>query len=146
SIGFRMVVRYMLRAMPRFLILLIISAAALAAQAERAITANIPYADAKPILEALHGRLPSDLKGKTPAELESAWASWVSRRNRAIRARLEQGDEDSLFNFLLYGTTFTKQPRALNDSAKLGGRDRAAAILRERIGDMIAGIASPGGN
>jgi hypothetical protein len=136
----------MLRPMSRCVVLLVFAAAGLSAQVARPLTANMPYADAKPILEALHDNLPSELRDRTPQELESAWSGWVARRDLAIRARLEQGDEDSLFNFLLYGTTFTKQPRALNDSAKLGGRDRAGEILRGRIGDMVTGIASPQAN
>jgi len=70
----------------------------------------------------------------------------VSRRNLEIRARLERGDEDSIINLLLFGTTFTKRPRALNDSAKIGGPQRAAEIVRGRIADLVAGIVSPGSN
>src|SRR5262245_54539109 len=68
----------------------------------------IPYVDAKPVLEQLRQRLPADLAAKTPADLESAWPGWVARRNAEIRARLEQGDEDSIINLLLFGTTFTR--------------------------------------
>ena len=107
---------------------------------------QIPYADARPILEALRPNLPSELATTTPAELESAWPGWVSRRDVEIRRRLEQGDEDSLFNLLLFGTSFTRLPRALNDSSKIGGRQRGAEIVRGRIADMVAGIASPGAN
>jgi len=87
---------------------------------------------------------PSSLP-KSPSELESAWGDWVSRRNREIRARLERGDEDSVVNFLLFGTTFTSLPRALNDSARIGGGQRAAEVVRGRTADLIAGIASPDG-
>ena len=106
----------------------------------------IPYSEAKPILERLAASLPPELAGKSASELESAWAEWVSRRNLEIRARLERGDEDSIVNFLLFGTTFTRLPRALNDSARIGGPQRAAEIVRGRTADLIAGIASPGAN
>ena len=106
----------------------------------------IPYVDAEPILERLRPSLPPELATKTTAELESAWPEWVSRRNVEIRARVERGDEDSIINFLLFGTSFTRRPRALNDSARLGGPQRAAEIVRGRIEDMIDGITSPGGN
>ena len=49
---------------------------------------QIPYADARPILEALRPNLPSELATTTPAELESAWPGWVSRRDVEIRRRL----------------------------------------------------------
>ena len=107
---------------------------------------QIPYADAGPILELLRPNLPSELATRTPAQLEAAWPDWVSRRDADIRRRLEQGDEDSLFNLLLFGTSFTRLPRALNDSARIGGRQRGAEIVRGRIADMVAGIASPGAN
>jgi hypothetical protein len=35
----------------------------------------------------------------------------VSRRDTEIRARLAEGDEDSVINFLLFGVSFTTQPR-----------------------------------
>ena len=101
-----------------------------------AVTTTIPYVEAKPILEAWRESLPAELKGQTSVELEAAWPGWVSRRNAEIRARLDRGDEDSIVNFLFFGSSFTKLPRALNDSRKLGGPERAGEILRGRIADM----------
>jgi SAM-dependent methyltransferase len=116
-------------------------------QAGRAAAgAPIPYLEAKPILDRLGASLPADLAARPASELDSAWGDWVSRRNREIRARLERGDEDSIVNLLLFGTTFTRLPRALNDSATIGGPQRAAGIVRGRTADLIAGIAAPGAN
>lgn len=105
----------------------------------------ISFRDAKPILERLAASLPPELAGKSASELESAWGDWVSRRNREIRVRLERGDEDSIVNFLLFGTTFTSLPRALND-ARIGASQRDTEIVRGRTADLIARIASPAGN
>ena len=113
-------------------------------QAEGA--ALIPYLDAKPILEQLHASLPADSASTPAAALESVWPTWVSRHDADIRDRLRRGDEDSLVNFLLFGTTFTKRPRSLNDSARIGGRERAAELVRGRMADMVASLASPGAN
>jgi hypothetical protein len=99
--------------------------------------APIPYREAKPILERLGTALPAS---------ESEWRDWVSRRNTDIRARLNRGDEDSAINLLLFGTSFTRLPRALNDSARIGGREQAAAIVRGRLADLTSAIASPGSN
>src|SRR5713226_6897279 len=83
------------------------------AAAGKTSAANIPYADAKPILQVLReDLLPAELRSKTPAELEAVWPDWVSRRDATIRARVEQGDEDSVVHFLLFGTMFTKEPMA----------------------------------
>ena len=108
--------------------------------------APIAYGDARPILERLAPILPSELRAKSATEIESMWVDWVARRNADIRARLERGDEDSVINFLLFGTTFTRLPRALNDSAQIGGRERAAEIVRGRLADLTAALASPGTN
>jgi len=131
---------------PRSLILLAFATASLCAQIGASRVSNITYREAKPVIEAFHDALPPDLRALSQAEIEAAWPAWVAHRDAEIRARLVQGDEDSLINFLFFGTTFTRQPRALNDSTRLGGRARAGQILRDRIGDLIAGIASPGAN
>src|SRR6266496_4320259 len=74
--------------------------------------ADIPYADAKPILDTLKADLlPAQLRALTPAQREAAWPQWVSQRDAEIRARLASGDEDSVITFLLFGVTFTSQPR-----------------------------------
>src|SRR5688572_7175078 len=118
-----------------------------ATQSERTATGTpIPYAEAKLILERLGPSAPADLAARPAAELESTWAEWVSRHNLEIRARLERGDEDSVINLLLFGTTFTSLPRALIDSAGIGGPQRAAEIVRGRTADLVAAIVSPGSN
>src|SRR5262245_16399934 len=71
----------------------------------------VPYTDAQPILEALAEDLPAELKGQSADQLKTGWAAWVARRDADIRQRLIQGDEDSLVNVLLFGSSFTKQPR-----------------------------------
>jgi len=93
----------------------------------------ISFQDSKPILERLAANVPPELAALSSAELESAWSGWVSRRDREIRARLERGDEDSVVNFLLFGTTFTTLPRG-------------ADAVRARTADLISAIASPGAN
>jgi SAM-dependent methyltransferase len=64
-------------------------------------------------------------------------------RDKAIRARLEQGDLDSMVNLLLLGTSFTKQPRIrienITEASKSG-------VLRARVDDLVAGIRNPGSN
>ena len=106
---------------------------------------DIPYEDAKPILDAHRNNLPDELKGKTSDELQAAWPGWVARHNAEIRARLERGDEDSIVNFWLYGTTFTNLPRATAQAiAKLGDRSRAEDLLVGRLNALVESIASPG--
>src|SRR4051812_2597949 len=55
----------------------------------------LSYAQARPILEALREIAPGDLKAAAEPEAAEAWAKWAQQRDRDIRARLNQGDEDS---------------------------------------------------
>src|SRR5262245_46589661 len=61
---------------------------------------NIPYTDARPILDALRADLiPAELRALTAAQREATWPEWVSRRDMDIRTRLAAGDEDSVVTF-----------------------------------------------
>lgn len=106
--------------------------------------ANIRYEDARPILEARPPALPTALTGKTPAEIESAWPGWVSKHHEEIRARLARGDEDSLVNYWLYGTTFTTLPRATARGMGRLSQARAEELLLGRLDDLVTGLASTG--
>ena len=115
--------------------------------------AYISFAEAKPVLQSLRSDLlPPELQKKTPAELEAIWPDWVTGHDRAIRARLDRGNDDSIVNFLFFGVTFTAEPRVKqNDIGQLALKGRSAEIARDpivrrRVEDMIAGIAAPGGN
>ena len=128
---------------------LVIALAVVCAPAQtRAVKkANIPYEEAAPILAALAPQLPAELRGKSPDELRAAWPGWVARRDADIRARLAQGDEDTIVNFLLFGVTFTKQPRATSrDVARVGEGKTIADVVAARLDDLVAGIAAPGTN
>jgi SAM-dependent methyltransferase len=119
----------------------------LGAQAQGRV--NIPYADAKPVFDALRADLlPPEFRDKTAAEREAAWPEWITRRDADIRARLAAGDEDSIVNFLLYGTTFTSKPRPNEREVAELVTDTADALkwLRPRTDDFVAALASPGMN
>jgi hypothetical protein len=108
---------------------------------------SIPYADAKPILDAHRSELPAELAAASAGQIEAAWSAWVSRHDAEIRARLERGDEDSIVNLWLYGTSFTTRPRVTApDMARSGGGASAEDIIQARLDDLVAGVASPGTN
>ena len=104
--------------------------------ADRAFTS---YASVKPVLDQPGDLLPAELRSPT----EAKWSAWSQGQDKAIRVRLQQGDLDSMVNLLLYGTSFTKQPRikveAFTEASKAG-------ILRARVDDLVAGLRSPGDN
>src|SRR4051812_48841390 len=129
-----------------------VTAMAIALSAQRAgvsaaHTVPISYADARPALAAHPDTLPSALTGKNDPQLEAAWPAWVMQHNAEIRRRLERGDEDSLVNFWMYGTSFTRLPRATErDLARLGDRGRIAELLEERLDNLVAAVVNPGTN
>jgi len=117
------------------------------------------YNEAQPVLEALDEILPADLKGKNSTELATLWPTWISRRDAEIRARLALGDEDSLLNLLLFGTSYTKQPRittteiveiaqAANHSSANPPvtTSTATKTLEARVDDLVRGLVTPGNN
>ncbi|HEY3135046.1 MAG TPA: hypothetical protein VGL29_03240 [Blastocatellia bacterium] len=119
----------------------------------------IPYIEAKPILEALSEVLPAQLRSPTTESMPTLWPKWVASRDAEIRARLAQGDEDSLINFLLFGTSFTRSPRiTLNVLAQVVGKpwqtaptfspETAAFVkaISARADDLLRAMASPRGN
>ena len=110
--------------------------------------ANITYSDAQPVFETLRpDLLPADLRGLSPAQREATWDAWITRRDADIRARVADGDEDSIVNFLLYGTSFTARPRATDaDIEGLVAREEIPAWLRGRSDDFVAALAAPGSN
>ena len=104
--------------------------------AERTFTS---YATVKPVLQAAAGRLPAELRNAD----EGKWLAWARRRDKTIRARLQQGDLDSMVNLLLYGTSFTSQPRILIEGLTQASK---AGVLRTRVDDLATGARAPGEN
>src|ERR1700733_5450725 len=108
----------------------------LTAAAERFLA---PFDDVRPVLEAMRDRLPAALSNLDQA----SWNAWSRRQDTEIRARLEQGEVDSMINLLLFGTSFTKRPRMRFESL---AEDSKNGLLRSRVDDLLQGIRSPGDN
>jgi len=140
--------------------LLVILALTLSAQTAKTRVVYLGYAEAQPILEALEEALPAALQRKNSSELRTAWPDWVARRDGEIRTRLAQGDEDSLVNFLLFGTSYTQQPRITGKdigeirqekappSSGTGSisRGKSSSILQARADDLVRALSAPGRN
>lgn len=135
------------------LVLLAAWAPAFYGQSARRKVSYIAYEDARPILAALDEDPPAELKLVASADRATAWSKWVVRRDAEIRARLIQGDEDSLINFLLFGTSYTLKPRitlqALAHAKQNARRPETATfveLVRTRATDLVQGIGTPGNN
>jgi SAM-dependent methyltransferase len=110
----------------------------------------VRYSEVRPILTELSGALPRGL-ALAPAELERAWPDWIARHDHDIRSRLERGDEDTVVNWMLFGTSFTSRPRAVLgavESGATGDRDlvvrRTIELISGRLDDLVRALADPG--
>jgi hypothetical protein len=92
------------------------------------------YDDVQELLTFLTDALPPGLNS-------SAWPDWISAHDRAIRARLQRGDQDTIVNWLMFGTSFTKAARALFELPPTS-KDFPDLISR-RTSDLIAALKAP---
>lgn len=123
------------------------------AQRAEPARANIPLADAQPVLDVIKSDLlPPSFQNRSATQIAQAWDGWVAARDAHIRRRLEAGDDDSVINLLLFGTSFTRQPRAsAREILALARQNRLDDFVRSplvqgRIHDLVAGAAAPGPN
>src|SRR5262249_1882774 len=88
-----------------------------------------------------------------PAERPARWPAWLAGQRQALTARIAQGEVDSVVNLLLFGTSFTKQPRItakllreLDQRWKAGDQsvqNTLALQYQQRATDLIAAAAAP---
>jgi hypothetical protein len=118
---------------------------------------DISYHQARPILDALDNDLPAELRNRNQAELESVWPGWVTHHDQELHTRLIRGEEDTLVNFLTFGTSFTTEPRLtaaefarvpLNQVPSKFSTETvpAATVFFKRVDDLLRGLANPGKN
>jgi hypothetical protein len=129
----------------------IIAAGALTAAAAVAPARLVRFSEVRPILTELTGRLPPQLNSLTAAQLEGAWPGWVAAHDRDVRARLDRGDEDTIVNWMLFGTSFTSRPPAVLGAVESGtARDqelvlrRTIELIQGRLDDLVKALAAPG--
>jgi hypothetical protein len=94
-------------------------------------TAYLSHEQARPVFVALGEEPPS----------AAAWPDWIAASDRATRARVALGDETSVVNFLLFGGSFTKQPRVTQ--RQFEGRS-ITAVLEARLDDFEKALEHPG--
>ena len=90
-------------------------------------------AEAQPVFAALQEPLPS------PAE----WQEWIEADDRRTRARITEGDETSIVNWLLFGTSFTDEPRI---TARALDTNVTARIVERRVDDLVRAIGGSASN
>ncbi len=126
------------------------------AQAPR--SANLTLTEAQPAL-AFSGDAPNALKNLSGEALARAWPEWLASHDADIRARLERGEEDSLANLLMFGTSFTRQPRITPEfmaslesereteaSGNSPGLQQLIRVFNARADDLVSALSAPGSN
>src|SRR4030095_14543558 len=73
-----------------------------------------------------------------------ACAAWFAGHDRDIRRRLLRGDEDTVVNWLLFGTSFTQQPKVFFEVSS--PVDNLRRLISSRTQDLISALASPDTN
>lgn len=120
---------------------------ALAGADQRLLNAvYMPFRDAAPVLRADPADLPPALRGRTIAQMQQAWPDWETAADRSIRQRLVEGEEDALAELLLFGTSFTDQPRATLGDVNSIGSGRPSRVIQARVMDLLSNLADPSGN
>jgi hypothetical protein len=111
--------------------------------AERPVYLSLDQA--RPTLAGFAGELPSGLDA-TPDS--ASWLNWETARDQEIRSRLKRGDADSIVNLVLFGTSFTAQPRLTAKQTDTSEDDSQAAgrIILARIRDFAVAVLHPGRN
>jgi SAM-dependent methyltransferase len=118
-------------------------------------TIVLPFEDAQPVLAALSAMAPAELRVEDATALRARWSEWATRQDAETRVRIGRGDVDSVVNLLLFGTSFTTQPRITarriqqviesgTSAADVGSR--LDAMTEDRLKDFLAALAEPGGD
>ena len=108
----------------------------------------VMYDEVAGVLTSLSGLVPPDLKNGDTV-VPARWPEWASRYDRQIRARLEAGDQETVFNWLLFGTTFSKRPRVpleeLGSSSSTRRMTDAQIVdlIGDRANDLVTALANP---
>ena len=93
----------------------------------------LSYAQAAPVYAALG----------VPVPAAGEWPGTIAAADAATRARVVQGEEGSIVNLLLFGTSFTSQPRI---TSRQLNEEEIRKALDARLDDFVRALAQPGDN
>jgi hypothetical protein len=96
------------------------------------------------VTETLQMFADSGIAGSDIAD-SAAWDRWIRGQDAQVRARIDQGVEDSISNMILYGTSYTNLPRmeSAESAVAEGGQVSEAAQARVHALAAAAGAAAP---
>ena len=111
------------------------------------------YADAHYVVDEIKNdahladSVPPELQALPRIDPESPWHDWIGTHDTEIRGRLALGDEDTLVSWLLFGNSFTSQPRITGDTAAVADPSavrRVGDVIGARIDDFLNALVRPG--
>jgi hypothetical protein len=94
------------------------------------------FAEAKLSLEQYRQ---SNLAGSEIAT-EVEWDKWIRLQDAQVRSRVDDGVEDSISNFILYGTSFTKLSRLRGSEDALDSAGQLAPSAKARVGALTRAL------
>ena len=88
----------------------------------------------------------ADLRAPAPGTAEASWTAWATQHDREIRDRLASGDEDTIVNWLLLGSSFTRRPRAFVDlpANQSGALQQLSELIAARAHDLATALGAVG--
>ena len=103
------------------------------------------YAELQPVINAYADIAPVEFGTATGSARDERWSAWIAGHDREIRARLAQGDEDTIINWMLFGTSFTSQPPAVSATQRDQDAEarRVATLMQARAQDLVRALAAP---
>lgn len=72
-----------------------------------------------------------------------AWDRWIRKRDSEVRARIERGEEDSISNLILYGTSYTSLARLDDPESAVMENGKIAETARARVQALVAALRAP---
>ena len=124
------------RNLPLTLLVLVLVPPSLVSQEQRA--RYLAYSEVEETVRLFAG---SGLPGSDIADA-AAWDKWIREQDQQVRARIDRGLEDSVSNFILYGTSYTSRPRLSDSEAALGPSGAVSEEARLRIEALALAVQS----
>ncbi len=104
----------------------------------------LSYEQVAPLIANCNFKLPKEFAERSKEDVRKAWPTWIQNQDREIHSRLLRGEEDSLVNFVLFGVSFTDQPRVMPSNSM--STEEATRLFQTRVQHFIAGILTPRDN
>lgn len=80
--------------------------------------------------------------GEKPPDVSdnAAWSRWIWDRDIAIRARVDHGIEDSISGLIVFGNSFTNQPRLAKAADAVNAAGDLTASARSRLESFVQAL------